>query len=81
MQIIETLVDVDNDGNLIPGLATSWKSNADLTRWTFHLRPGVTFHDGTLMDAESVRKSLAVALGKPAPFPVDIVTNIEIVDR
>ena len=80
MQIIETLVDVDNDGNLIPGLATSWKSNADLTRWTFHLRPGVTFHDGTMMDAESVRKSLAVALGKPAPFPVDIVTNIEIVD-
>jgi peptide/nickel transport system substrate-binding protein len=32
---------------LVPGLAQSWESNADATVWTFHLRPGVTWHDGS----------------------------------
>src|SRR6201992_1402207 len=30
----------------IPGLATEWKVGEDKTKWTFKLRPGVTFHDG-----------------------------------
>ena len=34
--------------DLVPGLAESWKvSQADNTRWIFHLRRGVTFHDGS----------------------------------
>lgn len=40
---------------LKPGLATSWEQAADNKRvWTFHLRPGVSFHDGTKLDADAV---------------------------
>jgi peptide/nickel transport system substrate-binding protein len=41
-----------------PGLATSWEPSADGKVWTFHLRAGVTFHDGTPMDADAVVFSL-----------------------
>ena len=39
---------------LRPGLATSWEQSADEKTWIFHLRPGVTFHDGTKLDADAV---------------------------
>ena len=38
-------------------LAESWEANADQSVWTFQLRPGVVFHDGTPCDAEAVRLS------------------------
>jgi peptide/nickel transport system substrate-binding protein len=38
-------------------LAESWEPNADKSVWTFHIRQGVTFQDGTPLDAEAVRSS------------------------
>ncbi|HKI58741.1 MAG TPA: ABC transporter substrate-binding protein [Trueperaceae bacterium] len=38
-----------------PGLATSWEANDSATVWTFHLRQGVTFQDGTPFNAEAVK--------------------------
>jgi peptide/nickel transport system substrate-binding protein len=47
-QSFEYLVGLGPDGNLAAtGLAESWSPNADGTQWTFNLRPGVTWHDGT----------------------------------
>ena len=37
-----------------PGLATAWQVSPDGLRWTFALRPGVTFHDGQVLDAAAV---------------------------
>src|ERR1700731_51163 len=40
---------------VIPGLATEWKvDDADKKKWTFKLRPGVTFHDGSPFNADAV---------------------------
>jgi len=38
----------------VPSLATEWTANDDATEWTFTLREGVTFHDGTPFNAEAV---------------------------
>ena len=43
--VYENLVDFDN-GEIVPGLAESWEYNDDQTELTFHLRQGVTFHNG-----------------------------------
>ncbi len=54
-QIYETLVSIDaNTGSPIAGLAESWTQSQDGLTYTFTLRQGVKFHDGTEMDAESV---------------------------
>ena len=41
-----------------PALATSWTQSADGLTWTFNLRKGVTFHDGTPFNAEAVKFSV-----------------------
>lgn len=41
-------------------LAESYEVSADLTEWTFHLRQGVTFHDGSSLDANDVVLSYVV---------------------
>ena len=38
---------------LVPGLAEKWETGADSLTWTFKLRPGVKFHDGTAFDADA----------------------------
>ena len=51
--LYSTIVTMDSKENIIPDLATSW-SPTDETHWTFKLRPGVTFHDGSPLTADDV---------------------------
>jgi peptide/nickel transport system substrate-binding protein len=55
--IYDSLVRKDEHFNLKPWLATSWERPDALT-WVFHLRSGVRFHDGKLMDADDVAWSI-----------------------
>ncbi|NVK73622.1 MAG: ABC transporter substrate-binding protein [Oceanospirillaceae bacterium] len=64
MQILETLLDVDDDGVLVPALAEDWHISEDAKVWTFNLRDKVHFHDGALMDADAVVNSLMIAKSK-----------------
>lgn len=53
---------------VIPGLATDWKvDDSDKTKWTFKLRPGVTFHDGSPFNADAVVWNVEKVLKQDAP--------------
>ena len=56
--VFEGLTRFMADGSVVPGLAASWEISDDGLTYTFKLRDGVTFHDGTTMDAEDVKFSL-----------------------
>jgi len=54
-QIFETLVEYEPGGfKIVPKLAESWSVSADGRAWTFALRRGVMFHDGSVLDAAAV---------------------------
>ena len=57
MQACETLVLRTPKGEFVPGLAKSWEISEDGKKYTFHLRQGVKFHDGTPFNAEAVKYS------------------------
>ena len=76
--IAEPLVVVDFDGNLVPGLAESWERRSD-TEWVFNIRSGVTFHDGSELDATAVADALNYLLDSPTPprgLTRDIVATV-----
>lgn len=56
--VFEGLTRFMSDGSVVAGLAESWTISEDGLTYTFSLRDGVTFHDGTTMDAEDVKFSL-----------------------
>lgn len=83
-QITDGLVNADIDRNIVPGLAESWEISEDGLDYTFHLRKGVKFHDGTDFDAEDVKWTMDQALipdsysaNKWAPY----IEGTEIVDQ
>jgi peptide/nickel transport system substrate-binding protein len=54
-QLFETLVFLEpGTTEPVPGLAESWEADEAGTQWTFKIREGVTFHDGTDLDAAAV---------------------------
>lgn len=53
-QIYETLVYIDQQQNIYPGLALSWERSDDAKVWTFTLVQNAKFHDGTPLDAQAV---------------------------
>lgn len=56
-QATDPLIRKNLEGEYVPGLATEWSISDDGLTWTFKLREGVTFHDGTALNAESVKAS------------------------
>ncbi len=82
--IFEPLVDMDAQSRPTPVLATSWKLVDDKT-WEFHLRQGVTFHDGSPFTAADVAYTLAripTVKNSPGPFTIytKAITAVDVVD-
>lgn len=88
-QVFDTLVRYKSGTSEIePGLATSWESNEDKTVWTFQIREGVSFHDGTALDAAAVVTTFERMRDPEHPFSfgggftnwnslLDFVTKVE----
>lgn len=82
--LFDTLVFKDADNTLHPFLAESWEIAPDNSAITFDLRQGITFHDGTPLDAEAVVFSFERFRERGAGSPIagDIlsITAIEALD-
>ena len=52
--VFDTLVEPDANLEMRPALAESWQVSGDQLTWTFHLRPGVSWHDGSPFTASDV---------------------------
>ncbi|CDP50903.1 Oligopeptide ABC transporter, periplasmic oligopep tide-binding protein OppA [Devosia sp. DBB001] len=77
--MFEGLVKRDESANIVPVLATEWSTDATGTLWTFKLRPGVTFHDGTPFNADavvySIQRFLDPARGLAAAGRIKVVID------
>lgn len=65
--IFENLVKFDAKLNLVPGLAERWEQAKDGMSWTFFLRKGVKFHDGTPFNAEAAKYFFDRMIGPEKP--------------
>ena len=57
-QSFEFLAKLGEDGGIAPGLAESWEPNEDGSVWTFQLRQGVKWHDGTAFTSADVAATM-----------------------
>jgi peptide/nickel transport system substrate-binding protein len=82
--VYEGLIALTSDNQPIPRLATEWSSSPDLKTWTFKLRDGVTFHDGSAFDAADVAFSFNRMIDKEFDSPVravlGVISEIKVVD-
>ncbi len=81
--VVETLTRLDEKGSIQPWLAESWTVSPDGRQYTFKLRTGVTFGDGTPFDARAVKWNLdrlkdpSVRVPIRAPYPIE---KVDVVD-
>ena len=61
--LFESLARIDARGEVVPGLAERWEVSEDGLTYTFYLRDGVKYHDGTTFDASDVKFALDRARG------------------
>ena len=79
---MEALARRDFDGSLQPALAESWERHSP-TEWDFKIRSGVTFQDGSALNAKVVSdnlNALLTAAAPPRPFRPKSVSSVEAVD-
>lgn len=82
--IFEGLVRITQSGDVAPALAESWDVSADGLVYTFRLRRGVRFHDGTAFDANDVKFSLDRALAADSTNAqktlLSAISNVDVLD-
>lgn len=81
--IFDKLVEIDEKMNIVPELAEKWEVSPDGKEYTFFLRKGVKFHDGTDFNAEAVKFNIERMLtlkGSPRLSEVNLVDKVTAVD-
>lgn len=82
--IYNRLAGLDANSNIVPDLALSWEAAADNLSWTFKLRQGVKFHDGTDFNADAVKATIEryidPATNSPRAGEIPYVTGVTVVD-
>lgn len=79
-QVIEGLVEYDESFRPVPSLATHWDSTPDGRTITFHLRPGVLWHDGRPFTSADVQYTVLEVIKKVNPRAGAAYRVVEAVD-
>ncbi|MCL0060875.1 ABC transporter substrate-binding protein, partial [Dehalococcoidia bacterium] len=79
--IYEQLVRVDPEMRPLPHLAESWEVCPEGKIWTFYLREGVKFHDGTPMDASAVKQSIEMFDATRPGFLAGLISIVVVDDH
>jgi ABC-type transport system substrate-binding protein len=66
--IYDKLVEFDANSQIVPQLATAWRTSPDGLTWTFTIRGGHRFHDGTPVNAQAIKASFDRMLDPKNPF-------------
>jgi len=85
--LVDYLAGATGPGDIIPDLATSWSVSSDGLQWTFTLRQGVKYDDGTEFNATHVKYTFDRNIGMADPNGAflgigfgDIIQNVTVVD-
>ncbi|HHV79392.1 MAG TPA: glutathione ABC transporter substrate-binding protein [Firmicutes bacterium] len=83
--LYNNLVKFTADMQIVPDLATKWDLAQDGVTWTFELRRGVKFHDGTAFNAQAVKACFERLLdkntGSPRRSVLEMIKEIQPVDE
>ena len=81
--VFDTLAASDTEGNPVPYLAESFTPNEDYTSWDVKIREGISFHDGTPLNAQAVQRNFESQLADPLVglavvpfFPTESATEL-----
>ena len=80
--LCDKLLDLDPQGKIVPMLATEWKISDDKLTYTFTLREGIKFHDGTDLNADAVKFNIERGMTETSPRRTELssVKSVEVVD-
>lgn len=78
MEVVETLLDVDDQGRLQPALARRWQVSGDGLQWRFELAPDRRFHDGSAVTPASVLACLQRAQARPGVLKLAQITAMRL---
>lgn len=78
--LFDRLVSQAADLSYHPWLAESWEEAPDGLAWTFHLKKGVTFHNGEPFNAETIVKWLEIFKGSENAYMAEAVAEVQVLD-